>query len=141
MAYPVFVQPDAILVLLQYLRQRPELTALIAADHIVTEIPSADATHPVTYPYIVIQRGGGRGIWPGLDEPSLQVDSVGGTKALCGQIARTVRACIWAIAGDVVPAGVLASGSDEMPPAYLPDTIPVPPLPRYVARYSIIIHP
>ena len=136
MANPVVVQPDAVLAVLQYLRLRPELTALLPAASLVTEIP----TNP-TYPYVIVQLGGGSGIWPGLDEPSLQIDTVGGAKVLCAQIARTVRACIWAIASDVVPAGVLASGSDEMAPAYIPDTLPTPPLPRYTARYRVLIHP
>ena len=136
MPYPVFVQPDAVLAVMQYLRLRPELTALIAADHIVTEIP----TNP-TYPYVVVQEGGGTGIWPALDEPALQIDTVGGTKPLCSQIARTVRACIWSIASDVVPAGVLCSGADTMRMAYIPDTVPTPVLPRFVARYSVLLHP
>ncbi len=136
MPNPVYVQPDAVLALLQYLRLRPEVTALIPADHLVTEIPSSP-----TYPYVVVQLGGGNGIWPGLDEPAMQVDTVGGTKYLCGQIARTIRACIWAIANDTVPAGVLASGSDEMGPAYIPDMTPTPPLPRYTARYRVLLHP
>ena len=136
MPNPITVQSDAVLALLQFLRLRPELTALIPADHIVTEIPTSPS-----YPYVIVQLGGGRGIWPALDEPSIQVDSVGGAKALCGQIARTVRACIWSIANDVVPAGVLCSGADEMAPAYIPDTVPTPPLPRYTARYALLLHP
>ena len=136
MANPVYVQPDATLAVLQYLRLRPELTALIAADHIVTEIPTAP-----TYPYVLVQLAGGSGIWPGLDEPAMQIDTVGGTKAACSAIARTIRACIWAIANDVVPAGVLASGWDQMPPAYIPDTVPTPPLARFTARYSVLLHP
>ena len=40
MANPVYVQPDAVLALMQYLRLRTELIALIASDHIVTEILS-----------------------------------------------------------------------------------------------------
>ena len=136
MANPVYVQPDAVLAVMQYLRLRPELTALIANDHIVTEIPTSP-----TYPYVVVQEGGGTGIWPALDEPALQVDTVGGVKPLCSQIARTVRACIWAIASDVVPAGVLCSGFDTMRMAYLPDQIPTPPLARFVARYSVLMHP
>jgi len=136
MANPVYVQPDATLAFLQYLRLRPELTELLPAASIVTEIP----TKP-TYPYVLVQLAGGSGIWPGIDEPSMQVDTVGGSKASCGQIARTVRACVWAIAGDVMPAGILCSGSDEMAPAYIPDTIPNPPLPRFTARYRLLIHP
>lgn len=136
MANPVNVLPDAVLALIQYLRLRPELTTLLPADHVVTEIPS----NP-TYPYVVVQEGGGTGIWPAIDEPALQVDTVGGTKAQCSQIARTVRACIWAIASDVVPAGVLCSGADTMRMAYIPDTVPVPSLPRFTARYSVLLHP
>ena len=135
MAYPVAVMPDAVLAVLQYLRARPELTALLPAASIVTEIPS----NP-TYPYVLVQLAGGTGIWPALDEPAMQIDTVGGAKPLCAQIARTVRGCIWAIANDVVPAGVLASGWDQMPPAYIPDTIPTPPLPRFTARYSVLLH-
>jgi len=121
---------------MQYLRLRTELMALIAADHIVTEIPTSP-----TYPYVVVQEGGGTGIWPAIDEPALQVDTVGGSKAACSLIARTVRACIWAIANDIVPAGVLSSGHEEMAPAYIPDTVPTPPLPRFTARYSVLLHP
>ena len=136
MANPVFVQPDAVLALMQYLRLRTELMALIPSDHIVTEIPASP-----TYPYVVVQWGGGNGIWPAIDDASMQIDSVGGTKVACGQIARTVRACIWAIANDVVPAGVLCSGADTMRMAYIPDTVPTPPLPRFTARYSLTLHP
>ena len=136
MPYPVYVQPDATLAVIQYLRLRTELTALLPAASIVTEIPTSP-----TYPYVVVQLAGGSGIWPALDEPAMQIDAVGGAKALCGQIARTIRACIWAIANDTVSAGVLSSGWDQMPPAYIPDTIPTPPLPRYTARYSVICHP
>ena len=136
MAYPLAVDCDATLAVIQYLRLRTELTALIAADHIVTEIPTTP-----TYPYIVVQEGGGTGIWPAIDEPALQVDTVGGSKAACSLIARTVRACIWAIANDVVPAGVLCSGADTMRMAYIPDTVPTPPLPRFTARYSVLMHP
>ena len=136
MPNPVYVQPDAVLALLQYLRLRPELTALLPAASIVTEIP----TNP-TYPYVLVQEGGGTGIWPAIDEPALQVDTVGGTKDKCSAIARTVRACIWSIANDVVPAGVLVSGADTMRMAYIPDTVPTPPLARFTARYSVLLHP
>ena len=136
MPNPITPGPDATLALLQYLRLRPELTALIPAAKIVTEIP----TNP-TYPYILVTLGGGGGIWPALDEPSMQVDTFGGSKALCGQIARMVRACVWAAANDVVPAVVICSGAEEMAPAYIPDTVPTPPLPRYTARYSLLLHP
>ncbi|TFB96526.1 MULTISPECIES: hypothetical protein [unclassified Cryobacterium] len=136
MPNPVYVLPDAVLATIQYLRTIPELTTLIDSTHIVTEIPSAP-----TYPYIVVQLGGGNGIWPALGNPALQIDSVGGSKQLCGQIARTVQAAVWAVANDRVPAGVLVSGTEEMGASWLPDTIPNPPLPRYVARYRLLTHP
>ena len=136
MPNPIAPGPDATLAVLQYLRLRPQLTALIPAAKIVTEIPN-----PATYPYVLVTLAGGLAIWPALDEPSLQVDTVGGTKALCGQIARMVRACIWSIANDTVPAGVLVSGAEEMAPAYIPDTTSTPVLPRYTARYAVLLHP
>jgi hypothetical protein len=40
-----------------------------------------------------------------------------------------------------VPAGVLCSGATEMSPAFIPDTLPTPPLARYTARYSVLLHP
>jgi hypothetical protein len=140
MSNPIVVMPDPLLAVQQYLASKTEITTLIAAAKIVTEIPF---TSP-SYPYVVLQWGGGLGIRPGIDEPSIQVDVIGkdkGDKALVGKISRTIRAVIWAIANDVVVAGTLVSGSDEMPPSWMPDTINVPPLPRYVARYRILLHP
>lgn len=136
MANPLTVLPDTALALIQYLRLRPEVTALLPAGNILTAIPSA-----ATYPYVLVTPAGGIGIWPALDDASLQVDTVGGTQASCSLIARTVRAAVWAIANDTVPAGVLVSGAEELGPQWIPDTIPVVPLARYVARYRIILHP
>ena len=137
MPYPLAVDPDATLAAIQYLRTVTALVpALIASDHIVTEIPSAP-----TYPYIVVQEAGGSSIWPAIDNPTLQIDTVGGTKALCNQIARTVKAAVVGIANDTVPEGVLSSGHEEMRRAWIPDTIPTPPLSRYTARYSVLLHP
>ena len=138
MAFPITVQPDPVIALQQYLRARPELVAITAATKIVSEIPSSPS---YATPYIVVQWTGGTGIWPAIDEPSLQVDAVGGSKAVCSLAARTVRACIWAIANDTVAAGVLVSGAEEVAPSWLPDTVPVPPLPRFTARYRVILHP
>lgn len=138
MPNPLTVLPDAVLATQQYLRLRPEITALTAATKVVSELPSST---DYSTPYVVVQWAGGIGHWPAIDEPAVQIDVVGGTKYLCGQAARTVRAAVWAIANDVVPEGVLASGFEEVAPSWLPDTVPVPPLPRYTARYRIITHP
>lgn len=138
MPSPIYLLPDPVLALQQYLRLRAEVTALTVGTKIVTEIPTSP---DYATPYVIIQWGGGSGIWPAFDEASLQVDVIGGTKFACGKLARTIRATVWAIANDIVPEGVIASGSEEMAPAWLPDTTPVPPLPRYVARYRILTHP
>ena len=88
----------------------------------------------------MVQEAGGSSIWPAIDNPTLQIDTVGGSKALCNQIARTVKAAVVSIANDTVPEGVLSSGHEEMRRAWIPDTIPTPPLSRYTARYSVILH-
>jgi len=137
MPYPLAVDRDATLATIQYLRTVTALVpTLIASDHIVTEIPTSP-----TYPYVVVQEAGGSSIFPAIDVPTLQVDTVGGSKALCNQIARTVKAAVVAIANDIVPEGVLSSGHEEMRRAWIPDTVPTPPLSRYTARYSVTLHP
>lgn len=137
MGFPLALLPDDELALIQYLRTVTQVTALVPAARITTEIPPS----PV-YPVVLIQRAGGTGIWPALDDAALQVDVVAdaGKRRDCKILAQTVRAAILAIANDVVPEGVLASGSEEIGPQYMPDTIPNPPLPRYTARYRVITH-
>ena len=134
MAGQVYVLPDPVLALVQYLRLRPEVTALLPAVNIRTSLPSTPS-----WPYVLITAAGGTGIWPGLDDASLQVDSLGGTQDQCSLLARTVRAAIWAIQNDTVPAGVLASGVEELGPQWLPDQVPTIPVSRFVARYRVIL--
>lgn len=136
MAGIVYVLPDPLLCLLQYLRARSEVTALVTSANIITELPPNPS-----YPYVLLTWAGGDGIWPAIDEAAIQVDVVGGTKPACGLLARTVRAAVWAIRNDTVAAGTLASGSEEIAPQWMPDEIPVPPVPRYTARYRIITFP
>lgn len=135
MPFPLTVLPDDELALIQYLRGVTEAVALIPAGRITTEMPPS----PV-YPLALVQRLGGEGIWPALDEPAIQLDVVGGTKAQCKKAMQTFRAAILAIANDVVAEAVLASAYEEVGPQWLPDTIPVPPVPRYTARYRILLH-
>jgi hypothetical protein len=132
---PLAVLPDGVLAIQQYLQGIPEVTALIAPGSIVTTLPSA----PV-YPFVIVQWLGGLGHWPAMDETAIQIDVIGGTKFACGLLARTVRAAIWAISNDIVPEGILASGHEEVAPGWLPDTISIPPLPRYTARYRVLMH-
>lgn len=137
MAFPLAPLPDDELALIQYLRGVSAVTALVPAARITLELPPTP-----TYPVVLIQRAGGVGIWPALDEPALQVDVVAdaGQRRACKILAQKVRSAILAIANDVVPEGVLASASEEIGPQYLPDTIPNPPLPRYTARYRVLMH-
>jgi hypothetical protein len=133
-----YILPDPVIALQQYLRLRSQITALTAATKVVSEIPTSP---DYATPYVVVQSVGGVGIWPALDDAALQVDVIGGTKDLCSQVARAVRACVWAIANDRVTVGVLASGAEETAPAWLPDTVPNPPLSRFMSRYRVILHP
>jgi hypothetical protein len=136
MALPVNVLPDAELALIQYLRSRTEVTALIASDRITTVRPPEP-----TYPLVTVMRVGGQSTsWGAIDEPALQVDVIGGSRYQCQRIARTIRACILAIANDTVSEGTLASGFEEIGPQWLPDSVVVPPLPRFVARYRVFLH-
>lgn len=136
MANTVYVLPDPIMLLIQYLRLRPEVLVLVASGNIIDALPTAP-----TGAYVLITWAGGVGIWPAVADDALQVDAYGGTKEQCSLLARTVRAAIWAINGDVLPAGVLVSGLEELGPQWLPDLIPTPPLSRFVSRYRVITHP
>jgi len=137
MAFPLASLPDDELALIQYLRTVAQVTALVPGTRITTDLPP----NPI-YPVILVQRAGGTAIWPALDDSALQVDveAAAGQRRACKQLAQIVRAAILAIANDVVAEAVLASGSEEIGPQWMPDTIPVPPLPRYTARYRVLLH-
>ncbi|MET4780810.1 hypothetical protein [Glaciihabitans sp. UYNi722] len=136
MSYPITPLPDDELALLQYLRGIPEVTTLIPAARLTTELPPT----PV-YPVVLISLAGGTALVPrAIGEPAFQVDVVGGTKAQCKKLTLTIAAAILAIANDVVPEAVLVSATEEVGPSWLPDTVPVPPIPRYTARYRVLLH-
>lgn len=136
MANPISVLPDAELALIQYLRSVTLVTDLVPAERITTTLPPKP-----TYPVILVVRMGGlANAWQQIDGPALQVDVIGGTRHQCQQIARTVRAAILAIRNDQVTEATLVSGAEEVGPQWLPDQVAVPPLPRYVARYQVLIH-
>lgn len=133
---PVIPAPDDELAILQYLRGIPAVTALVPSARITTEL----APSP-TYPVLLIQRAGGVMAVPQrIDEPAIQVDAVGGTKAQCKRLMLAARAAILAIANDIVAEAVLSSAVEEVGPSWLPDTIPNPPLPRYTARFRVLLH-
>lgn len=137
MALPLALAPDDELALIQYLRTVTAVTALCPAARITTEL----APSP-TYPVVLVQRAGGSAIAPGIDEPALQVDVVAAPtqRKACKDLALTVRAAILAIANDQVAEGVLCSASEELGPQWFPDTVPSTPLPRYTARYAVVLH-
>lgn len=136
MAFPITVLPDGELALIQYLRSRTEVTTLVPAERITTAL----APNP-TYPVILVQRiGGNAKAWQKIDEPAFQVEVVGGTRYQCQQIARVVRACILAIRNDTVTEATLVAGFEEVGIQWIPDNVVVPPLPRFVARYQVLLH-
>lgn len=139
---PVYVLPDPVLAVLQYLRLRGELTGLLPAAHIGTVLPA----NPV-YPYLLVSLAGGHMVSPATEESAVQLDalavdvgSVSG-KETASVIARTARAAMWAIRNDIVPAGVLSSSGEESGPQWFPDTIPTPPVARFVQRHAVVLHP
>lgn len=136
MAFAPNVAPDAELAVLQFLRSRTEVTSLVPGTRITTSRPQEP-----TYPVVVVQRVGGTSTaWNFIDEAALQIDVVGDTRYNCQRIARTIAGCVLAIANDTVTEGVLVSAFEEVGPQWLPDTVVVPPLPRYVARYRVLLH-
>lgn len=136
MAFPVSVLPDGELALIQYLRSRTEVTALVPADRITTTLPPKP-----DYPVVLVKRIGGTSVaWQRIDEPAFQVEVVGGSRYQCQELARTVRACILAIYNDAVAEAVLVSAAEEVGIQWIPDQVVVPPLSRFVARYQVLLH-
>ncbi len=138
MAYPITPLPDDELALIQYLRTRSEVTALVPAASITTQL----APSP-TYPVVLITRVGGvvsSAPWR-LDISSIQVDVVGPIdRATCKALTQTVRAAVVAIANDTVTAATLVSATEEIAPQWLPDTVSNPPMPRFVSRFRVVLH-
>jgi len=138
MANPIIVQPDAELALIQYLRGTSAVTAGVASDRITNVLPP---TPDFTMPRVLVQRIGGSSLtWQTIDVPAYQVDIVGGSRFDCQKVMRTVRGAVLAIANDTVSAGVLASAEEEIGPVWMPDNVPVPPVPRYTWRCRVYLH-
>jgi hypothetical protein len=136
MPNPIVPMPDDELAVIQYLRTISVVTALVPAANIIQELPPTPA-----YPYVLIQRAGGQvAVWQAIDEPAIQVDVLATTRGTAKRLMLAVRAAILSIANDVVPEAVLSSAYEEVGPSWLPDTVPVPPQPRYTARYRVLLH-
>lgn len=135
--------PDPVLAVMQFLRARPEITAL-------TPTPSVVSMLPVNFSgaYVSVTLAGSTPIYPRIDDAALQIDAmisgqIVGTELenQCSLLARTVRAAMWSIRNDVVLAGVLVSCSEELGPQWMPDLTPALPVARFTARYRVLLHP
>jgi len=138
MAFTPIVLPDAELAVIQYLRSRSEITSLVPSERITSAIPP----NP-TFPLVLVQRVGGTSLsWNAIDDAAIQIDVYGAVDKRydCQKITRTIAGCVLAIANDTVTEGVLSSASEEVGPQWVPDNSVVPPLPRYVSRYRVLLH-
>lgn len=133
----MIVQVDDELAVIQLLRATPEVTALVPAANILTQLPPSPQ-----YPYVLVQRVSGQMLtWVTGDQPVLQIDALGGTQPACKKLMLTVRAAIMSVASTVVPAGVIESASEQVGPGWMPDTVSVPPVARYTSRIELVTHP
>lgn len=139
MSYPITVLPDAELAVIQYLRAQSTVTALVPASRITTTLPPKAA-----FPAVTVKRIGGKAVhWSRIDEAAIQIDVWNdyAKRGECQDLARAIRAAILAIYGDKVDEANLVSASEEVGPQWLPDQVTVPPLARFVARFSVLLHP
>lgn len=138
MSYPISVLPDAELAIIQYLRAHSEVTDLVPAARITTTLPPK-----AVFPAVTVKRIGGTALhWARVDEAAVQVDVWHdyAKRGECQDIARAVRATVLAIYGDKVDEANLVSASEEVGPQWLPDSVTVPPLSRFVARFQVRLH-
>jgi hypothetical protein len=141
------VMPDAKELVAAYLRDQPEVQALLE-DRVYGEIPD-----PAVYPLAVLTvvPSAGQAVRERLDEVHLQVDAwsmlreEGGSPEEAQAIAAVLRAAILAeerITGAqpvAVPIAVVQGTRDVMGPQELPD--PVTARPRYLFEVAIFLHP
>ena len=133
----MIAQIDVELATIQMLRATPGVTALVPAASITTQLPP----NPM-YPHVLIQRASGQMLtWVTIDAPVVQVDVMGTTQGQASRAMLAVRAAILGLASTVVPEGVLESATEQIGPSWLPDTVSVPPVPRYTAHFEIITRP
>ena len=143
MPTPLVVLPDPVLAVIQYLRARSEVTALVVSANIVSALPEVDAP---AWPFILVNGMPSQGIWPSIDDAGVQIEALdidhptSSRKDTTSLIARTVRAAMWAIANDTVAAGVLSSCSEISGPQWIPDTTTTPPLGRVIQHQSVLLH-
>lgn len=133
---PFFVIPDAERVVVDFLRDQPELAGPLAG-RIYTALPAQP-----DWPAVRVTRWGGwaaiwRPLW--LDEAWCQVDVWGGTKAEASELARLMRALVGyrlvAEAAGTVTAVRFGMLHDA------PDTTYQPAKPHFRFDLSVMLHP
>lgn len=145
MTPPVAVMPDAVAVVLDYLRQSPRVTGCVnlGADRLSSRFPAVSE-----FPWVTVQRiGGAMSVRQRLDRARLQVDTWGDPdptaagEQIASLLARTVRAQLLSAAGWVHPDGVLCAVDEESGPQWLPDSSRTPATPRFTFTVAASIHP
>jgi hypothetical protein len=131
---PLAVLADAELVVTTYLRNQPDVFALVGTQ-VSTELPAS----PV-FPLLRVSRIGGTPAVPRrLDAAHLQIEAWATTKATARNVAATAHAALWA-AGNATNNGAVITGVDDtLGLSWLPD--PVTGRPRYIFGVAVYIHP
>lgn len=131
----VDVLPDAELVAIDYLLAQPEIATLVGA-----RISNTSPSSP-TYPYLTVERvGGRRQIRVRLDNARLQVGAWGATRTEASLLARTAEAALIRMKGYVHDTGVVGLVDSEMGPSWMPDTVRLPPTPRFIFTVAARLH-
>ena len=132
---PLTILPDAERVLSSWLREQPEIVALVA-DRVYTAFPAKAGSAPL----VLVRRWGGEPPVPTplvLDLATVQLDAYGGTKAQAWEVAATCRAvCAERGRGDAYGPTIIVRAA-----RFQPDEIFNPPRPRYVCDLDVYVRP
>ena len=132
------VLPDAEALVYSWLIAQPEVTALCG-----TRVSRSIPTTP-TYPFVTFRRTGGVPVerrW--LDEARVEVQCWGdpSDEVEVSLLARTVRAALHDMEGEVIDGAVVTGVDDDLALTWLPDDSRDPTIPRYVFGVAIYLHP
>jgi hypothetical protein len=130
--------PRAEKVVTDHLRAAPEVVALVSAGggvRVGTELYAGSS--PAVWVTLVT---GEERFRNHLIAPQFDVRSYGGSKLDAELLARTVHAVMHDMPGSHAE-GVVTDVSTLILPSWLPDDGFEPPRPRYVASYSVTMHP
>lgn len=125
--------PDAELLVVNWLRARTEITALVST-RVYTQIPAGPS-----FPLIRITRIGGiPEIRQHLDVARIQVDAWGTSQYQARTVAATAQAALHAAVG-LHATGVVSNVDDDLGLTWSPDSETNQP--RYVFGVALYIHP